>query len=175
VLTQTLKNQLNTQGVFLQINQVHHEVIHVDDKPSFSKVIHEDMVHKYLNGRQKIALAKEHQCWFIKSIGSSESGLPLIGLLDPIIVVPPVDVQLGEALIMLQHIDKDGDARKGISVFEGMGVDITMVLAGPEYTILLRNKEEGQSLWELKRNNFSFLQISSMNVLKASISCGLSK
>ena len=57
---QMLKNQLNMRDVFLQIDRVHHEVVHIDDEPSFRKVVGEDMVHERLKGRWGVALAEEH-------------------------------------------------------------------------------------------------------------------
>jgi len=74
--------------MFLQIDQVHHEVIHVDNEPPFCKVISEDMIHECLEDRQRIALAKEHHHRFIECIRSSESGFSLIGLLNPLTRYP---------------------------------------------------------------------------------------
>jgi len=141
-----LENQPNTQDVFLQVDQVHHEVVHIDDEPSFREVICKDMVHEHLKGRWRIALAKEHHRRFIKPIKSSESDLPLVSLLDLNIVVPPLDIRFGEILEMLESVNKVGDTREGINVLDGVGIDVVVVLTGTEYSILLQDKEEGRRL-----------------------------
>jgi len=75
---------------------VHHEVVHINDEPSFRKVISEDMVHECLKGRRRVALAEEHYCRFIEPVRSSESGLPLVSLLNLNVVIPPLDIEFGE-------------------------------------------------------------------------------
>ena len=37
-----------------------HEVIHIDDQPSFRDVVAKDVVHKRLEGGWGVALSKEH-------------------------------------------------------------------------------------------------------------------
>jgi len=101
---------------------------------------------KHPKCRQRIALAEEHHCWFIKPVRSSESGLPLIGLLNPNIVVPSLDVQFGEVAGMFESINKIRDTRERISILDGVKMDISVVLAGMEHAILLWDKEEGGCL-----------------------------
>ena len=156
---QMLKNQLNMQDVFLQIDRVHHEVIHVDDEPSFGEVVCKDMVHECLEGRWRIALAEEHHHRFIEPIKSSESGLPLIGLLNLNVVIFPPNVQFGEVLGVFQSIDEVGDTREGVSIFDGMGVDVVIVLAGTEHAVFPQDKEEEGCLWGLGGDDLSFLEV----------------
>jgi len=47
---------------------------------------------------------------------------------------------------MLKSIDEVGDIREGISVLDGMRIDVAVVLAGMKCTILLWDKEEGERL-----------------------------
>ena len=121
-------------------------VVHVDDKPSFRKIISEDVVHERLKHRRRIALAEEHHHRFIKPIRSSESGLPLISLLNPNIVVSPSDIQFRKVAGMFQCVDEIGDSWKGVSILDGVRIDISIVLAWMEHSILLQNKEEGRCL-----------------------------
>ena len=97
-------------------------------------------------------MAKEHYCRFIEPIRSSESGFPLVSLLNPNVVVPPPDVQLSEIPGMLQSIDEVRNTRKEIGVLDGMRIDVAIVLARIEHAILLQNKEEEGCLWELREN-----------------------
>ena len=135
--------------MFFQINQVHHEVVHVDDEPSFCKVVCEDMVHEHLEGRQRIALAEEHHCRFIKPIS----------LLNLNIVIPPPDIKFDEIPGMFESINEVRDMRKRVSVLDSMRIYIVIVLARTERFILLWDKEEGGCLWELGREDFSFFEI----------------
>jgi len=127
---------------------VHHEVVHVDDEPSFHKVVGEDMVHERLEGRWRVALAEEHDCWFIEPIRSSESGLPLVGLLNPNVVIFPPDIKFHEVTRMFESVDEVEDMRKRVSILDLMRIYIVVILAWMEHTILLWDKEEGGCLRE---------------------------
>ena len=159
MLAQTLKNKSNTRDVFLQINRVHHEVVHIDDEPSFGKVISEDVVHECLKRRRRIALAKEHHRRFVKPIRSSESGLPLVGLLYPNVVISPSDIEFRKVARVFERIDEIRDTREGVGVFDRMRIDIAVVLARAERSILLRHEEERGRLRGLGRDDLSFLEI----------------
>ena len=56
----------------------------------------EDFIHHPLEGRRRVAEAKEHDSGFKQAPVGPESGFPLISFFDPHIVVPPPNVQLGE-------------------------------------------------------------------------------
>ena len=60
---------------------------------------------------------------------------------------------------MFQCIDEVGDMREGISVFDGMQVDVMIVLAGTEHVIFLQNKEEGRHLQGFEGNDLALLQV----------------
>ena len=159
VLAQTLENQPNTHDVFFQINQVHHEVVHVDDEPSFREVVGEDMVHEHLEGRRRVALAEEHNHRFVEPIRSSESSLPLVGLLNPNIVIPPPDIKFGEIPRVFESVDEVGDSRKRVSILDRVRIYIVVILAGTEHPILLWDKEEGECLRGLRREDLPFFEI----------------
>ena len=138
---------------------MHHEVIHIDDEPPLHEVISEDVVHEYLKDRQRIAMAKEHHHGFIEPTRSSESGLPLVSFLNPNVVIPPLNVQFNEILEGFQGVDEVGDVRKGISILDGVGINILIVLAGAECAILLRDKEEEGHLQRPRRDALALLQV----------------
>jgi len=137
VLAQMLENQPNMRDVFVQVSRVHHEVVHVDDEPSFRKVVSEDIIHECLKGRLRVALAEEHNCRFVEPVRSSESGLPLVGLLNLNIVIPPPDIEFGEILGVFESVDEVGDMRKRVSILDHMRVYVAIVLTGLERSILL--------------------------------------
>jgi len=128
---------------------VHHEVVHINDEPSFREVVGKDMVHERLKGRQGVALAKEHNCRFIEPVRSSESGLPLVGLLNLNIVIPPLDIEFSEIPRVFESIDEVRDMRKRVSILDHMRIYISIVLTGVECSILLWDKEERGHLQEL--------------------------
>jgi len=121
---------------------VHHEVVHVDDQPSFRKVVGENVVHECLKHRWRIALAKEHHRWFIQPIRGSESSLPLVCLLNPNIVISPSDIKFHEVAGVFESVDEVGDTRKRIGVLDRMRIDVSIVLAGTKCSICFRDKEE---------------------------------
>jgi len=138
---------------------MHHEVIHVDNEPSFRKVVGEDMVHERLKGRRRVALAEEHHRRFVKPVRSSESGLPLISLLDLNVVISPLDIKFREVMRMFESVNKIGDARKRVSVFDHMRIYVAVVLAGMERSIFLWDEEERRRLQRFGRKDLSFFEI----------------
>jgi len=138
---------------------VHHEVVHVDDEPSFCKVVGEDMVHERLEGRQRVALAKEHNRRFIKPVRSSESGLPLVSLLNPNVVISPPDIEFGEIPGVFESVNEVRDTRKRVSILDHMRINVAVVLAGVEHSIFLWDKKERGHLWGLRRQDLPFFEI----------------
>jgi len=92
-------------------------------------------------------------------VRSSESGLPLVSLLNLNIVVPPLDIEFGKIPGVFESIDKIGDMRKRVSILDHMRIYVVIILAGTEHSVLLRDKEEGGRLWGLGRKEFSFFEI----------------
>ena len=117
------------------------------------------MAHECLKGRWRVALAEEHYCRFVEPIRSSESGLPLVGLLNLNVVVPPPDIQFGKIPGMLESVNEVGDMRKRGSILDCMRIDVVVVLAGTESFILLQDKKEMGCLRRLGREDLSFLEI----------------
>ena len=85
------------------------KVVHIDLKPLFGDHVQEDMVHKGLEHRRRIAKTKEHYHEFKKTEGSDDGCLPLIRFLDLNVVVSPLNVELSEINGVLHIINEFGN------------------------------------------------------------------
>ena len=119
------------------------EIIHVDNEPSFGNHVPEGVIHKTLECGRGVGESKEHHCGFEEPSVGDEGGLPLVSVLDPYVIVPPSDVELGKDLSISQFVYEVGDKRKGIGVANGVFVDVAVVLARAESSIFLFDEEEG--------------------------------
>ena len=85
------------------------EVVHIDLKPTFSDHIGKDVVHKHLECGWGIAEPKEHDCGFKESERSDKRSLPLICFPNSDVVIPPMDIKLGEQGGILHVVDEFRD------------------------------------------------------------------
>ena len=125
------------------VGGVDKKIIHVDDKPSFGNHIAEGVVHEALEGGGGIGESEKHHRGLEKSFVSDEGRLPLVAILDSYVVVSPPNIEFGEDLSISQFIYEVGDERKGVGVADGVLIDVAVVLAGAESSILLFDEEEG--------------------------------
>ena len=72
--------------------------IEVDAYQAFHDEVSENVIHHGLEGCRAIGETEEHHQGLEQSSVGSEGSLPLITLLDPDIIVPPPNIQLGEVL-----------------------------------------------------------------------------
>jgi len=89
--------------VFFQGVGINEYVVYVDYEELVDD-ISENAIHQPLKSRGSIAEAKWHDSPFIKTIACSERGLVLITLLDADLVVPTLQINLGEVLGSLSLI-----------------------------------------------------------------------
>ena len=82
------------------------QIVHVNDKPSFSDVVSEVKVHKCLKRRWGATKSKKHRRWFKQSKRCDEGSLPLITLLDSNVIIPPPYVKLGEERELVEIVDE---------------------------------------------------------------------
>ena len=129
-------------GVGCRIRGGNKEVIHVDDEPSFCDHVSERVIHESLECGRGVAKAKEHDSQFKESFVGDEGCLPLVAILDMDIVVSPTNVKLSEVASIFQLVHKVGNERKGVGIAGGVFIEVSVVLAGAEFTILLLDKEE---------------------------------
>ena len=104
------------------------------------------MVHECLECGRCIAESKEHNGGFEESHGSNEGSFPLVFFLNANVVVSPTNVKFGKQGRFFHVINEFRDERKWIGVLDGMGVQVSIVLARSKGPILLWYKEERGSL-----------------------------
>ena len=66
----------------------------------------EDVVHHGLERGRRVSQAEEHDSRFKEAFTSFEGHLPFVPLFDLDVVIPPVDIKLGEQLSSSQVVDK---------------------------------------------------------------------
>src|SRR5882672_8826494 len=68
------------------------DVVHVDDYDSFVDELLENVVHHHLECHRAVSETKEHDKRFKQASVCLKGCLPLVSILDPHIVVSPLDV-----------------------------------------------------------------------------------
>ena len=104
------------------------------------------MVHECLKRGWGIAKAKEHDSGFKEPHGGDEGRFPLVFLSNANVVISPMDVKLGEQGRLFHVVDQFRDEWEWIGISDGMGVEVTVVLAGAKGSIFLWDKKEGRGL-----------------------------
>ena len=89
----------------------------------------------------------------------NEGCLPLVAVLDLHVVVSPANIKLGENFGISQLIHKVGDEGERVGVMNGVFIDIMVVLAGAESSILFFDEKERGGLGRVGRTNFSRCEI----------------
>ena len=117
------------------------------------------MVHERLEGRWAVAETKEHDGRFKESERSNECSLLLVFFTDADIVKSPLDVKLGKYRGVFHVVDQFRDEGQGVCIADGMRVQVMIILAGAERTVLLCNKEERSGLWGLGWNDLPGLKV----------------
>ena len=117
-------------------------VIHVNLQPLFWEHICKDMVYESLESGGSIAESKEHDGGFKESHGGDKNSLPLIFLLNSNVVISPMNVKFSKQGGFLHMVDEFWNEGKGIGISDGVGVQVVIILAWAEGSVLLWYKEE---------------------------------
>ena len=123
------------------------QVIHIDLEPSFSNHVSKNMVHECLKSQRGITETKEHYSGFKEAERSDECRFPLVFLLNANVVVAPLNIELGEQCGVLHIIDQLRDEGERIPVMNGVGVEITIILARSQGSVLFGYEEKQRGLW----------------------------
>ena len=117
------------------------------------------MVHERLESRWSIAESKEHDGRFKESKRSDKCSFSLVFFANANIIKSPPDIEFGENCGVLHIVNQFRDKRQGVGIADGMGVQVSIVLARTERTIFLCYKEKGGSLRGFGRYNSSSLKV----------------
>ena len=131
-LSHSLKNPVSLFSVGRRIREGNEEVIHIDDKPSFSNHVSEGIVHELLKRHRGVAETEEHHGWFEESFVGDESGFPLMTVFDADVVVSRANIKLGKVVSIFQLVHEVGDEGKRVGVVDSMFIEVTVVLTGTE-------------------------------------------
>ena len=126
------------------------QVIHIDFEPTFGDHVSKDMIHECLKSQRSIAEAKEHYSGFEKTERSDEHRFPLVFPSDVNVVIAPLNIKLGEQRRVLHIIDQLRDEGERISIADGVGVEILIVLAWSQGSVLFGYEEKQRGLWRFR-------------------------
>ena len=129
------------------------DVIQVDDDLPLIDELSEDLVHRPLEGGGRVAEAEEHDSGLKQAPVGPEGGLPFISFLDPHIVVPPPNVQLGEVPGILDPVDEFLDEGEGVAVLDSVLIELPIVLYWSQGSIPFENEKEWRRHWRVGVTN----------------------
>ena len=97
-----------------------------------------------------------------------EGGFPLVAFLNLDIVISPLYVKLGEDLGVFKFVDEVRDQGEGVCISDSMAIEVSVILAGLEASILFLNEEERGGL-----GGFGQMDFPRMKVFVDELICGL--
>ena len=99
-----------------------------------------------MKGGGRIGHAKEHDGGFIESSVGDEGSFPLVAFLDSDIVISPSYIKLGEDLGVFKFVDEVRNQGEGLCISDSVTIEISVVLARSETSILFLDEEKRGSL-----------------------------
>ena len=107
-----------------------------------------------MKGGWGVGHAEEHDGRFIKSSVGDEGGFPLVAFLNSDIVISPLYIKLGEDLGIFKFVDEVGNQGEGVCISDSMVVEVSVILARSEASVLFLDEEERGSLGGLGWTDF---------------------
>ena len=107
-----------------------------------------------MKGGGGIGHAEEHDSGFVKSSVGDEGGFPLVAFFYLDIVISPSYIKLGEDFGVFKFVDEIRDQGERICISNSMAIEISVILARSEASILFFDEEERRSLGGFGRTNF---------------------
>jgi hypothetical protein len=138
---------------------VNEDIVHIHDHPSLLDVFFENGIHHGLEGGRGVGKTEKHNRGLKQAFVGDKCSFPLISIFDPDVIVSPLYVYLGEIFCAFEFVEKIRDSGKRVGVADGGFVELLIVLAGTERTVLLFDKEEGGGLWGEGMADISFLEV----------------
>ena len=88
-----------------------------------------------------------------------KGGLPLVTFLNSDIVVSPSYIKLGEDLGVFKFVNEVGNQGEGVCILDSMAVEVSVILARSEASILFLDEEERGSLGGFGWTNFPRVKV----------------
>ena len=123
------------------------QVVHIDLEPLFGNHISENVIHECLKSGRGVTEPKKHYGRLKETKRGDERRFPLIVLSDADIVIAPSNIEFGEQCRVLHVINQFGDEGKRIPIANSVGVEISIILARSQGSVLLGYKEKWRGLW----------------------------
>ena len=101
-----------------------------------------------------IGHAEEHDSGFIESSVGDEGGFPLVAFLDSNIVISPAYIKLGKDFGVFKFVNEVGNQGEGVCISNSVAIEISVVLARSEASILFFDEEERRGLGGFGWTNF---------------------
>ena len=98
-----------------------------------------------------------------------EGGFPLVAFLNLDIVISPSYVKLGEDLGIFKFVDEVRNQGEGVCILDSMAVEVPVILARLEASVLFLDKEERGSL-----GGFGWTDFPRVKVFVNELICGFS-
>ena len=100
----SLENSAGSFSMGDRVRRGNEEVIHIDDQPSFSNHVSEQVIHESLECSRRVAKAKEHNHGFKEPLVHDEGCLPLMTVFDMDIIVSSTNVEFSEVASVFQLV-----------------------------------------------------------------------
>ena len=126
------------------------QVVHINLEPLFGDHVGENMIHEHLKSGRGVAEPKKHYGGFKEAKRGDECCFPLVFLSDANVVITPSNIKFSEQCRVLHIIDQLRDEGKRIPVANSVGVEISIVLARSQGSVLLGHEEKWRGLWGLR-------------------------
>src|SRR3981189_2130684 len=141
VLAETFHDHAGDKAMFFQRHCKDEDVVEINGDDTLGDEVFENLVHHHLEGRRAVGQSEVHHERFKQTAISSKRRFPSIAFFYPHIVIPPVDVELGEVLRAFESVDEIVNERKGVAILSGDQVERAIVLDKAKPPVLLFNEE----------------------------------
>ena len=118
-------------------------IVHVDEQPTISELMDEQIVHHMLEGSRRIAEAEEHYQGLEEPIFHDKGGQPFMSFGDSDIIITSANVHFRKESFSFEFVDKIRNLREWVRILDCPFVNVTVVLARSFLVILFLDKEEG--------------------------------
>lgn len=147
VFLKTPQNFICRLSMCCLIGTVDQNIVHIDSHLSSRYQVSKDCIYQCLEGCKQVGETEVYDAWLERFAVSDERRLPLVCFFDPDIVVPSLDVELGEDLSLCQAVDNIGGEREWVTVLDCDYIKLSVVLHEAELPIFLFDEKDWEYHW----------------------------